>query len=92
MDRTPRLWAACTMYVLQNVAVASSAAAVLGASTLKGVSEAGFWACIVGAIGLGSLSSVGCQVCACGSAAAAVPATSGAGCNSQTYVLTRAVL
>ncbi len=58
--RTPRLAAACNMYILQNSAVALSASSALVAS-LAGTGEALFWACVVLTIGVGSASSVGCQ-------------------------------
>lgn len=60
-SRTPRLTAACNMYVLQNSAVALSASSALGALVAAGDWPALFWPCILLTIGLGSASSVGCQ-------------------------------
>ncbi|BDA48594.1 Solute carrier family 40 member 1 [Coccomyxa sp. Obi] len=60
IDRTPRLAAACSMYILQNSAVALSASSAMVAS-LPGTGEALFWTCILLTIGVGSASSVGCQ-------------------------------
>jgi len=58
--RTGRLRAACSMYVLQNTAVALSAlCALISLHSAEG--SAWFWAGAICTIGIGSISSVGAQ-------------------------------
>lgn len=58
--RTGRLKAACSMYVLQNTAVALSAlCALISLHSAEG--SAWFWAGAICTIGIGSISSVGAQ-------------------------------
>jgi len=58
--RTGRMKAACSMYVLQNTAVALSAlCALISLHSAEG--SAWFWAGAICTIGIGSISSVGAQ-------------------------------
>ncbi|KAL0018471.1 hypothetical protein WJX77_004008 [Trebouxia sp. C0004] len=60
IDRTGRLKAACSMYVLQNTAVALSAlCALISLHSVEG--STWFWAGAICTIGIGSISSVGAQ-------------------------------